>query len=95
MVHDSVTAQYYTVIVYVCGCVGVILFSIVSDKTNARGYTMVVSAIGSIIGYSLLLGLTNPHARFAAACIVAFSIYPISVLQLTWAAMGFVGYTRR
>ncbi|KAJ5984538.1 hypothetical protein N7481_006637 [Penicillium waksmanii] len=42
-----------------------------------------------------LVLLKNDKARFGATCFVAFSVYPSVVLQLSWAAMSFVGYTRR
>ncbi|KAJ6153656.1 hypothetical protein N7470_006615 [Penicillium chermesinum] len=71
-----------------------VYFFRIDDRTNARGYTMAVSAAGSIVGYALLLGLTENYARFAAACVVAVFIYPVTVLKLTWAAMGVVRYTR-
>lgn len=56
---------------------------------------MAASTCGAILGYSLLLGLENEKVRFGATCLVAFSVYPSVVLQLSWAAMSFIGYTRR
>lgn len=66
-----------------------------ADRTNARGLTMAASTGGAIVGYALLLGIENNEARFGATCLVAFSVYPSVVLQLSWAAMNFIGYTRR
>ncbi|KAI1091576.1 putative pantothenate transporter [Rostrohypoxylon terebratum] len=93
--YSDVDAQLFTVIVYVCGCVGIIFFSRIADLTNARGIVLASSTIGAIIGYAVLIWVTNRNVRFAATCLVAFSMYPSIVLQLSWGAMSFVGYTRR
>lgn len=78
-----------------CGGVGILFWARVADKTNARGATLAASTILEIVGYAMLITLENREARFAAACLVAFSIFPKVVLILSWAAMNFVGYTRR
>ena len=93
--YTAVNAQLCTVAVYAFGCVGVLFWAKVADRTNARGLTLALSTCGAIVGYALLLGIDNAHARFGATCLVAFSIYPNVVLQLAWASMSFVGYTRR
>ncbi|KAJ5414610.1 hypothetical protein N7509_001237 [Penicillium cosmopolitanum] len=93
--YTSMNTQLFSVIVYACACVGVLFWAKVADRTNARGLTMAASTCGAIVGYSLLLGLENDKARFGATCLVAFSVYPSVVLQLSWAAMSFIGYTRR
>lgn len=93
--YNEVDTQMFTVIVYACACIGILFWAQVSDRTNARGLTLLLSTCGGIVGYAMLLAVENEHARFAATCIVAFSIYPSIVLQLSWSAMSFVGYTRR
>ncbi|KAI6081263.1 putative pantothenate transporter [Hypoxylon rubiginosum] len=93
--YDDVNAQLFTTIVYVCGCVGIIFFSRLADKTNARGMITAISTVGAVVGYAILIWVTNRDVRFFATCLVAFSIFPNTVLQITWAAMSFVGYTRR
>lgn len=85
----------FTVIVYACGGLGILFWAWVSDRSNARGFTFALSTCGGIAGYSMLVGVENDHARFAATCLVAFSIYSSIVLQLAWCAMSFIGYTRR
>lgn len=85
----------FTVIVYACACVGILFWARVADRTNSRGLTLAASTCGAIIGYAVLLAVKNERVRFAATCILAFSIHPNIVLQLSWAAMNFVGYTRR
>ncbi|KAI1475625.1 MFS general substrate transporter [Daldinia eschscholtzii] len=93
--YTSVNAQLFTIIVYVCGCIGILFFSRVADKTNARGIVQAVSLVPAVIGYAVLIWVKNQQVRFAATCFIAFSIYPSTVLQMSWAAMSFIGYTRR
>ncbi|KAI1101042.1 putative pantothenate transporter [Jackrogersella minutella] len=93
--YSDVNAQLFTAIVYVCGCVGILLFSRIADKTNARGIVLASSTVGAVIGYAVLIWVRHRDIRFAATCLVAFSVYPNTVLQMSWAAMSFVGYTRR
>ncbi|KAH9995003.1 putative pantothenate transporter [Xylariaceae sp. FL0662B] len=93
--YNDVDAQLFTTIVYACGCVGILMFCRIADKTNARGLTIAASTVGAVIGYAVLIWVENREVRFAATCLVAFSIFPNTVLHLTWAAMNFIGYTRR
>ena len=93
--YTSVNAQLFTVIVYAFACAGVLFWARVADRTNARGLAIALSTAGGIVGYAILIGVTNNTARYVATCLVAFSMYPNTVLQLSWSAMSFVGYTRR
>ena len=70
-------------------------FGVIADKTNQRGLTLVAANCVSLLGYALLIGVTNNKARFAATCIIAFGLYSTIVLQLTWLAMVTAGYTNR
>ncbi|KAI5925986.1 putative pantothenate transporter [Camillea tinctor] len=92
---DTVNAQVFTIVVYACAFVGVLFWCRLADRTNARGLVFAAASSGSIVGYVLLLATTSRNVRYAGTCILAFFIYPTTVLHLTWAAMNFVGYTRR
>ncbi|KIH89331.1 hypothetical protein SPBR_07064 [Sporothrix brasiliensis 5110] len=93
--YTSVNAQLFSVIVYVCAGVGVLFWARIADVTNARSATLGASIAVSIVGYAILIGTTNTKVRFFATCLVAFSVYPNIVLQLSWATISFAGYTRR
>ncbi|CAK7224657.1 hypothetical protein SBRCBS47491_005624 [Sporothrix bragantina] len=93
--YTSIDAQLFSVIVYACAAVGVIFWARIADTTNARSVTLGVSIIVSIIGYAILIGVSNHKVQFFATCLVAFSVYPNITLQLSWATLSFAGYTRR
>jgi hypothetical protein len=90
-----VDTQVFTTVVYLCGAAGVLLWAKIADKTNARGLTLAISTIGAIVGYSILISMRQRNIQFFATCLVAFSMYPSIVLQLSWCAMCFPGYTQR
>ncbi|KAI1506363.1 MFS general substrate transporter [Biscogniauxia marginata] len=92
---ETVSAQLFTVIVYASAFVGVLFWSRLADRTNARGLVLAGAMSGAIIGYVILLATTNRNVRFAGTCVLAFFIYSNIVLQLSWASMNFIGYTRR
>ncbi|KAI0169101.1 putative pantothenate transporter [Hypoxylon sp. FL1284] len=92
---EDLDAQLFTTVVYACGCAGIFVSCRIADKTNQRGYVAAGSCAGAIVGYALLISVTNRDVRFFATCLVSFCMYPTTVLHITWAAMSFVGYTRR
>ncbi|CAJ2512058.1 Uu.00g076830.m01.CDS01 [Anthostomella pinea] len=93
--YDTVNSQLFTVIVYISAFIGVIFWCRLADITNARGLVLAGSTVGAVVSYAILIGATARNTRFGATCLLAFSIFPNPVLQLSWSAMNFVGYTRR
>lgn len=93
--YSKVNTQLFTVIVYVCAFIGLLIFGFAADRTNKRGLTLAAANGTTVLGYALLLGLTSPKGRFAATCITAFGAYAAIVLQISWLTMSVVGYTHR
>ncbi|KAI1340036.1 MFS general substrate transporter [Xylariaceae sp. FL0016] len=93
--YNGIDAQIFTVIVYACAFVGILFWCRLADKTNARGTILVASTAVAAAGYAILIATKNEKVQFAATCLVAFGTYPHLVLHLSWAAMNFIGYTRR
>lgn len=80
---------------YACAFFGLIFFGVIADRTNQRGLTLVAANCVSLLGYALLIGVTNNKARFAATCILSFGLYSTIILQLSWMTMATAGYTNR
>ncbi|KAI0479429.1 MFS general substrate transporter [Xylariaceae sp. FL0804] len=93
--YRDVEAQAYTVIVYACAFVGILFWCRLADVTNRRGLVIIGAAVFAVAGYALLVGSKDYRVQFAATTIVAFGVYPQIVLHLSWAALNFIGYTRR
>ncbi|TVY81958.1 putative transporter [Lachnellula suecica] len=93
--YATAEAQLFSVIVYACAFVGVILWARVADITNRRGLSSALPNIFAVIGYALLIAVKGTKVRFAATCILAFGTFSNVAIQLTWITMNFIGYTRR
>ncbi|KAI1172018.1 major facilitator superfamily domain-containing protein [Nemania sp. FL0916] len=73
--------------------------AILSERLNKRGVFIAGSSIFAAIGYSILLGNTNPVARpgvsYAAVFFAAGGIYPATALVLSWPTINVSGQTKR
>ncbi|KAH6658034.1 putative pantothenate transporter [Truncatella angustata] len=92
---ESIQAQLMTVIVYASAFVGIIIAARIADKTQKRGILISICASYAVVGYILLLTVTNNTIRLVGTCIVAAGVYPITLLSLVWVATNNVGYTYR
>ncbi|KAK9420502.1 putative Pantothenate transporter [Seiridium unicorne] len=92
---ESSQAQLMTVIVYGAAFVGIITAARVADKIQMRGVLICICVAFAVVGYIMLLTITNNTARLAATCIVAAGAYPVTVLSMVWMATNNVGYTYR
>lgn len=93
--YDEKRAQLMSVIVYACAFVSLIAAGRLSDYFQRRGLAIVALACIAILGYALLLGITNNTGRFIAACLVGMGVYPMIVITMVWTATNNVGYTYR
>ncbi|KAH9905139.1 putative pantothenate transporter [Xylariomycetidae sp. FL2044] len=92
---DSVRNQLLTVVVYAVSFVGILLAARVSDRLRRRGYVISACCAVGVVGYALLLALTDATGRLVATCVVAFGCYSPIVLTLAWTATNNPGYTYR
>ena len=93
--YSDVEAQRMSVVVYACGFVGTLFFTRLSDYTNKRALINMTSAVVAAIGYIILVAVSNSKAAVAGVCLATFGVTPLIVLNLVWAALNIVGYTRR
>ncbi|CAJ2512544.1 Uu.00g055590.m01.CDS01 [Anthostomella pinea] len=73
--------------------------AILSERLGQRAIFIGGSALFAAIGYSMLLGNTDPVARpgvsYAAIFFAAGGIYPATALVLSWPAINVSGQTKR
>ena len=62
-------------IVYACALVGIILFARIAERTNPRGLPLVAACTVAMVGYIILLLVTNYKTHLAATFILAFGIF--------------------
>jgi len=76
-----------------------IAVAILSERLGQRAIFIGGSALFAAIGYSMLLGNTDPVARpgvsYAAIFFAAGGIYPATALVLSWPAINVSGQTKR
>lgn len=84
-----------SVVIYACALVGINFFARIADKTNRRGLPLITASSCALLGYILLLVVTNHKARMAATAILAFGIYATIPISTTWLTLNVAGYTQR
>lgn len=88
-------AQLMSSIVYACAFVNIILCARIADKTNTRGLLILANCAIGLLGFVLLLSITNPAARLVATCLLTAAMYPCLMLILVWLAINHPGYSHR
>ncbi|KAI1103832.1 MFS general substrate transporter [Jackrogersella minutella] len=97
--YTAATAQLLTVPPYAFAFVTTIALAIISERLGQRAIFIGGSAIFAAIGYSILLGNTDPVSRpgvsYAGVFFSAGGIYPATALVLSWPAINVSGQTKR
>ena len=83
-----------SVIVHACALVGIILFAQIADRTNRRGIPLIAASTITMLGYILLLVVTNDKGRLAATCILTFGLCATIPVSATWLVLNIGGYTK-
>ncbi len=97
--YEAATAQLLTVPPYAFAFGTTVTIAVLSERLGKRAVFIGGSAIFAAIGYSILLGNTDPVARpgvsYAAVFFAAGGIYPASALVLSWPTINVSGQTKR
>ncbi|KAI8952472.1 major facilitator superfamily domain-containing protein [Xylaria longipes] len=82
--YKSLSAQYYSVPVYVAASLIAIAVGYVSDKTKMRGIYLAAFTILGITGFGLLRWGSGDHLKYAALYLCAVGAYPGGPGFLSW-----------
>lgn len=82
-------------IVYACAFVNIMFCARVADKTNKRGILIVANCCLGLVGFVMLLAITNNTARLVGTCLIAAALMPCLMLVVVWMAINFPGYSYR
>ncbi|KAI0875918.1 major facilitator superfamily domain-containing protein [Hypoxylon argillaceum] len=97
--YKAATAQLLTVPPYAFAFGTTIAVAVLSERLGKRAVFIAGSSLFAAIGYSILLGNTDPVARpgvsYAAVFFAAGGIYPASALVLSWPTINVSGQTKR
>ncbi|CAG9970426.1 unnamed protein product [Clonostachys byssicola] len=93
---NSMEAQYLSVPVYFLGGVSFFAAAIVGDKYKLRGTFLGILDIFAVIGYAILLGVSNsPGARYFACFLIAIPLYCGPGLNEIWINNNMAPHYRR
>ncbi|KAI1735103.1 major facilitator superfamily domain-containing protein [Xylaria scruposa] len=82
--YKSLTAQYYSVPVYVAASLIAIAVGYVSDKTKMRGIYLAAFTVLGITGFGLLRWGSGDHLKYAAVYLCAVGAFPGGPGFLSW-----------
>lgn len=93
--YSSTKAQLLSVPPYAAAGVFTIVIGWLADKYNRRGIFNITIPILAIIGFSILIGTTNPKLSYAATFLGALGIYPCISNTITWVSNNVEGVYKR
>ncbi|KAL4938547.1 hypothetical protein BDV06DRAFT_231701 [Aspergillus oleicola] len=95
MGYDTLASNYLTIPVYVLGAVGFFSFAYLSDRYEHAGpFILLTNAIG-IVGYALLIGVSNNAAKYFACFVATIAVYNGTGLNLAWLNVNMAPQYRR
>ncbi|KKZ61730.1 hypothetical protein EMCG_03759 [[Emmonsia] crescens] len=95
MGHTGIEAQYLSVPVYIFGGICFVIFALISDKLTMRGPFIFLANIFGLVGYILLLTVSNNAVKFFATFLCAVAVYNGPGLNVTWLNVSFSPHYRR
>lgn len=91
----STTANLLSVPPYAAAAVLTVFIGWVADRTQQRGWCNICVSLLGITGFSMLLGSTNPHVKYAGTFLGALGIYPCVANTVSWTANNVEGVYKR
>jgi len=93
--YASTTANLLSVPPYAAAAVLTVFIGWLADRTKQRGLCNVFVSLLGITGFSMLLGSTNPHVKYAGTFLGALGIYPCVANTVSWTANNVEGVYKR
>lgn len=81
---SGLEANLLSVIPYLAGAVGLLLFAYSSDHRRERGWHIVGALAINLLGLILVAVITTPVPRFVCLCILLFGSYASAPLTIAW-----------
>lgn len=89
--YSSIRAQLLSVPPYAAAAVITVATGFIADRTRQRGLCNIITSMLGIVGFSMLLGCSSAHARYAAVFLGAMGIYPAIANTISWASNNIEG----
>jgi nitrate/nitrite transporter NarK len=92
---NSTTANLLSVPPYAAAAILTITIGWFADRTRYRGWSNIGVAVLGMIGFSMLLGSTDPGVKYAGTFLGALGIYPCIANTISWCANNVEGVYKR
>lgn len=93
--YASTTANLLSVPPYAAAAILTVFIGWLADRTRMRGYCNIGVSFFGIIGFSMLLGSTDPNVKYAGTFLGALGIYPCVANTISWASNNVEGVYKR
>ncbi|KAH9833360.1 pantothenate transporter liz1 [Teratosphaeria destructans] len=93
--HNHTTANLLSVPPYAFAAVLTITIGWLADRTKQRGWYNIGMSLFGVVGFSMLLGSTDPHVKYAGTFLGALGIFPCAANTVTWVANNVEGVYKR
>ncbi|KAH9897451.1 major facilitator superfamily domain-containing protein [Xylariomycetidae sp. FL2044] len=90
-----IRAQLMSVPPYAAAAILTVVIGFVADRTRQRGLCNIVVSLVGVVGFSMLLGSTDPGVQYAGTFLGALGIYPCIANTITWVANNIEGVYKR
>jgi MFS family permease len=93
--YTSTTANLLSVPPYAAAAVMTVFIGWLADRTHQRGLCNIFVSLFGIVGFSMLIGSSNPHVQYAGTFLGALGIYPCIANTISWASNNTEGVYKR
>ncbi|OAG00336.1 MFS nicotinic acid transporter-like protein Tna1 [Paraphaeosphaeria sporulosa] len=93
--HSSTVTNLLSVPPYAAGAIVTIAIGWLADRTHQRGLCNIGISLVGIVGFSMLLGSSNPSVNYAGTFLGAMGIYPCIANTISWASNNVEGVYKR
>lgn len=95
MVHSATNVNLLTVPSYVAAAISTIAVGWYADKVKSRGIFNIVMSLVALVGFSMLIGSTQPGVQYTGTYLAALGIYPTLPNTITWVSNNVEGVFKR
>ncbi|KAH7072943.1 MFS nicotinic acid transporter-like protein Tna1 [Paraphoma chrysanthemicola] len=93
--YTSTTANLLSVPPYAAAAVMTVFVGWLADRTHQRGLCNIFVSLFGIVGFSMLIGSSNPNVQYAGTFLGALGIYPCIANTISWASNNTEGVYKR
>jgi hypothetical protein len=91
----EVQTQLFSIIPYACAFVTLLVVNTASDRLNMKAPFLMLCHTICIIGYIILMLVTNDKVKFFGTCLITTGVFPSFTIVGAWIGINIGGFTKR